>query len=250
MLGTIWLVITGFISFSYITLRYLKKVREMEKVDEFEAVKFAREKLKIFTDSNLFALNIKLKVTYEDKEAFDKVDPRRGVVFISNHMSNLDIPVLMKAIPTDIGFIAKKEMADWPFYGTWMPLGKSVFLDRENPREGIKAIKKGIETVKEGHPMVIFPQGNRTVGFGEGEFKKGSFKLATESEGFVVPVTIIGTDEIQKPGEKVSRRGKEVTVHIGKPIFVPDLSEEEIKTLYKRVEDIIRVEYNRDRSEV
>lgn len=75
---------------------------------------------------------------------------------------------------------------------------KCVFMDRENPRAALKAIKEGIEIVKSGHPLVIFPEGTRSVDGKMGTFKPGSFKLAMKADAWIVPVTISGTYHLLK----------------------------------------------------
>lgn len=240
MLGLILVIIIGLSSFIYITVFYAKKADGME---EFERIKYSRKKLKVFANSLMKAINADVKIIYEDKAAMDKIDPKDGIVFISNHSSNLDIPILISKIPLDIGFVAKKEMEEWPFYSQWMKRGGSVFLDRENPREGIKAIKAAVKLVKKGHPILIFPQGKRSDGIKEGDFKKGSFKLALDSQGIVVPVTLIGCDQIQKPDSKWIYRNKKVKMVIGAPVNVSQLGEEEQKNLNRYIESKIILAY-------
>lgn len=236
MLGLVLVIVTGLSTFIYITLLYSKKADSME---EYERIKYSRKKLKIFSKNLVKAINADVEVIYEDKKAVDELDERDGIVFIANHSSNLDIPILISSIPMDIGFVAKKEMENWPFYSQWMKRGGSVFLDRDNPREGIKGIKQAVEIVKKGHPILIFPQGRRQIGIEKGDFKKGSFKLAIDSKGVVVPITLVGCDEIQKPNSKWIFRNKKVKMIIGKPIKVYELTEVEIKNLNKDVEESI-----------
>lgn len=242
MIGLLIALPTLFINFIYITVLYLRKAK---KIEGSGGVKYARKKLQIVSKNLLRSILVKVDVEYEDKEKFMSLDSRDGIVFVSNHSSNFDIPILMENIPIDVGFVAKKEMETWPFFGIWMKLSRSVFLDRNNPREGIKAIKKAVETVKSGHPMFIFPQGTRTQGFGPGQFKKGSFKLVTEVNGYVVPVALKGSDSIQSSKGAAIKINKKIRVMIGRPIKLTDLSEEELKRINEILEDKVREMYEK-----
>lgn len=169
----------------------------------------------------------------------------KGIIFVCNHQSNLDIPVIVSALHIDVGFVAKKEMKSWPFFNIWMKRSKCVFLNRENPREGIKDIKEAVKVVKDGYPIVIFPEGERTL---DGEilrFKKGSFKLATETNGIIVPLTLKGTFDIQKRGEWKMKRNQLVTIIVGEPIYVDSLSNDEIKELSTKVREVIEENYKK-----
>lgn len=242
MIGLILAVLAWFLSFAFITIFYLPKAK---KIKGYDGVKYAREKLHIVSRNIVKAISVKLEVDYENKEEFLKLDQKEGIVFISNHSSNFDIPILIVSIPMDVAFVAKKEMETWPFFGTWMQYSKCAFLDRKNPREGMKGIKKAVEIVKQGHPMFIFPQGTRTQGFGENQFKKGSFKLVTEVNGYVVPVVLKGSDNIQAPGKKSVKIGQKVKVYIGNPIKVSEMSEEDLKRINEVLEEKIRTIYEK-----
>ena len=180
-----------------------------------------------------------MDIKYKNREAIDSLDKKEGVIFVCNHQSNLDIPAIVTALHMDVGFVAKHEMKRWPFFGTWMKKSNCVFLNRENPREGIKDIKKAVELIKEGYPTVIFPEGERSLTGKILNFKKGSFKLATETNGIIVPLTLKGTYDIQPRGTLKMARGKKVTLVVDEPIFVKNLSKDEEKVLATTVRDKI-----------
>ena len=236
MLGLILASLTGFFLFSFISIAYLPKLRTME---ERAGVEYARKKLKWLSEQILKSLDVKLDVKYKNREAIDSLDKKEGVIFVCNHQSNLDIPAIVTALHMDVGFVAKHEMKRWPFFGTWMKKSNCVFLNRENPREGIKDIKKAVELIKEGYPTVIFPEGERSLTGKILNFKKGSFKLATETNGIIVPLTLKGTYDIQPRGTLKMARGKKVTLIVDEPIFVKNLSKDEEKVLATTVRDKI-----------
>lgn len=236
MLGLILASLTGFFLFSFISIAYLPEIRTME---ERAGVEYARKKLKWLSEQILKSLDVKLDIKYKNREAIDSLDKKEGVIFVCNHQSNLDIPAIVTALHMDVGFVAKHEMKRWPFFGTWMKKSNCVFLNRENPREGIKDIKKAVELIKEGYPTVIFPEGERSLTGKILNFKKGSFKLATETNGIIVPLTLKGTYDIQPRGTLKMARGKKVTLIVDEPIFVKNLSKDEEKVLATTVRDKI-----------
>ena len=218
------------------SIAYLPKIRTME---ERAGVEYARKKLKWLSEQILKSLDVKLDIKYKNREVIDSLDKKEGVIFVCNHQSNLDIPAIVTALHMDVGFVAKHEMKRWPFFGTWMKKSNCVFLNRENPREGIKDIKKAVELIKEGYPTVIFPEGERSLTGKILNFKKGSFKLATETNGIIVPLTLKGTYDIQPRGTLKMARGKKVTLVVDEPIFVKNLSKDEEKVLATTVRDKI-----------
>ncbi|MDR1831428.1 MAG: 1-acyl-sn-glycerol-3-phosphate acyltransferase [Fusobacteriaceae bacterium] len=236
MPGTIYVLLTGLLCFIYITIVYLPAVYFLP---ERKSVLLARKAIGIVGKGLVKSGAFKLKVTWKKEDEFQALDPKKGIIFVCNHQSNLDIPIVYTALRGNFGFVAKKEMKHWPFYGVWMRKMKCVFLDRNNPREGLKDIKKAVEVVKEGYPMLIFPEGERSPDGTIHPFKKGSFKLALDTRGIVIPVTIRGTFAVQRKGQWRIHRGKDVEVVVDAPIDVSLLGPDELKTLDKRVRDII-----------
>lgn len=153
MLGMILATLTGLIIFIYISILYLPIIAFK---DEKTAVKLAREKLKWLSKLVLKSLGVRLRVVYKNRKNINQLEREKGIIYVCNHQSNLDIPVIVSALHMDVGFVAKKEMKSWPFFNIWMRKSKCVFLNRENPREGIKDIKEAVKVIKEGYPIVIF----------------------------------------------------------------------------------------------
>ena len=135
-------------------------------------------------------------------------------LFVSNHQSNFDIPLLLSAIRCPKGFIAKKELGNIPILTFWMKKIHCVFMDRDNIRKSAEAIVKGIQILKAGHSMVIFPEGTRSKGGPVKEFKAGSFKLALKSKVKIIPVTIDGSYKLlDANGGKIKAADVAVTLH-------------------------------------
>lgn len=236
MLTLIKVTSVALINFLYITLFKAKKI---QKMSSDKSILEARKELKKLSQRVVKAAQIDLEVKYLDKRSYSDMKFEEGIVVISNHESNLDIPVLVTALDIPIGFIAKKEMESWPFYSLWMKLSGCIFLDRTNPREGIKSIRKAVDIVKQGYPMVIFPEGERTITGEMGVFKKGSFKLATETNGIILPITIDGTYNIQNRKSILMKPNQKVIITVGKPIYMKELSEESNKNINDVVQKLI-----------
>jgi len=160
-------------------------------------------------------------------------------VFIANHQGYFDIPALIAAADRPIGFIAKKEILKHKYISYWMKKIHCVFIDRENVKESVKAINQGVEYLKSGHNMAIFPEGTRSKGGPVGEFKKGSMKLATKSGVSIVPVAINGTYKAREANKHNAIMSADVTVTICKPVVLSELAKEEQANLAEMLRDII-----------
>ena len=136
-----------------------------------------------------------------------------------------------------MGFIAKKEMANTPILGYLMKEYNCVALDRENVREGLKSIKEGVNNIKAGYSMAIFPEGTRSKNGKMGQFKKGSLKLATMAKAPIVPVAIEGAYRAYEENRKF--KPIDIKVIFSKPIFTDKLTKEEEKELPERIRSII-----------
>jgi 1-acyl-sn-glycerol-3-phosphate acyltransferase len=120
-------------------------------------------------------------------------------------------------------------------------------MDRNDIRQSITAINQGVQYLKEGYSMVIFPEGTRSGSVEMGEFKAGSFKLATKSGVPIVPIAINGSYNIMGKKSLIVKPA-EVSVKILKPIETAKLSKEELKTLHDRVYEEIRAVINKGRT--
>ena len=130
--------------------------------------------------------------------------PEGPVLFVSNHEGNFDIPVLLSKIPKPFGFISKKEVKKLPIIPLYMEQMNCVFLDRTDRRSALKSITDTVEKLKEGHSILIFPEGTRSKGEGLGEFKSGFMRIAKDAGVPILPIAILGTSEImEKNNNKV-----------------------------------------------
>ncbi|MCX6554066.1 MAG: lysophospholipid acyltransferase family protein [Candidatus Aminicenantes bacterium] len=161
-----------------------------------------------------------------------------GVLFIANHQGAFDIPLLLGYVPGLKGFISKKENSRLPIVGIWMKLLGCIFLDRKDPRQSARAIARGIEDLRAGRSLVVFPEGTRSKSGVMNRFKGGSFKLASRSGAAIVPLTIDGSYRLRE-GNRGRITPGNVRLHIHPPIRLQDLSAAEKNTLTEKVQGII-----------
>jgi 1-acyl-sn-glycerol-3-phosphate acyltransferase len=128
------------------------------------------------------------------------LDPSRTYLFMSNHVSNIDPPLLIPLLPGRTSVLVKKELFKVPILGTAMRMGSLVPVDRGNRDAGIAAVHDAAEVVKQGIHMTIYVEGHRSFDGKLLPFKKGPFYLAEECNIPVVPVTISGTHEAMPKG--------------------------------------------------
>ena len=167
--------------------------------------------------------------------------PDEPVLFIGNHRSFFDILLTYSRCKNLTGYVAKKEMEKVPLLSTWMRFVYCLFLDRENPKEGLKTILQAIDYVKKGISICIFPEGTRGKTESElelGEFHNGSFKMATKTGCPIIPLSISGSREILE-AHFPKIRGTHVTVTYGKPIIPGELTKEEKKEIGNYTKNIL-----------
>jgi 1-acyl-sn-glycerol-3-phosphate acyltransferase len=139
---------------------------------------------------------VKLAGVKVEAVGLEKIDPARTYIFMSNHTSNLDPPILLPLIPRRTSVMAKKELFRYPILGETMRLGSLVPVDRGNRDAGIAAVREAADVIRQGVNMTIYVEGKRSFDGKLLPFKKGPFYLAMESDVPVVPVTIVGSHDL------------------------------------------------------
>lgn len=217
-----------------LTFPKLRKVKKLEKQG-----RTAEKAQLVHKTTSKWALSqIKMSGAQVSVYGQENIPSERAVLFVSNHQGNFDVALFMACIDKPKGYMAKIEMKKVPLLRTWMEYMHCVFMDRGKPRKSIAAIAKGIDILKSGYSLVIFPEGTRSKGNKIGEFKAGSFKLATKSGVPIVPVTISGSYRLMEAnGGKV--KPAEVKMFIHPLVETANLSKEEEDTLPVRVKTVI-----------
>ena len=145
-----------------------------------------------------------------------------------------------KVILKKTGYVAKKEMEKVPLLSTWMRFVYCLFLDRENPKEGLKTILQAIDYVKKGISICIFPEGTRNKGeeLTMLPFKEGAFKIATKTGCPIVPISMNNTAEIfENHFPKIKKT--HVVLEYGTPIYPNELDKDVKKHIGSYVQNIM-----------
>jgi len=132
----------------------------------------------------------------------------RNYIFMSNHVSNLDPPLLIPLIPRRTSVLVKKELFKIPIIGRAMLMGQLVPIDRSNREAAIASVREAEQVVRSGLNMTVFPEGTRSPDGKLQTFKKGAFYLATDTGVPIVPITIVGTEELLPKGRHLVKPGR------------------------------------------
>ncbi len=118
------------------------------------------------------------------------------VLYVANHQSYMDIPVMMSVIEQPVGFVAKEEIGKIPFFSKWIVHMKCVLITRGDARKALTAILQAGKFLREGHSLVLYPEGTRSADGCLGEFKAGSLKAAQKGKVAIVPIALQGARDI------------------------------------------------------
>ena len=147
-----------------------------------------------------------------------ELDPARAYVFMANHQSNIDIPVLVQALaPFQLRWMAKRELLRVPFFGWALWASKHVIVKRTRSKDMVAAMDSARQKLARGLSVVVFPEGTRSADGRLLPFKRGGFRLAERAGVDIVPITLNGSGLLMGRGEWRLRSG-EVEVHIGAAI--------------------------------
>ncbi len=223
-----------FFVYMFMTIFEKNKVEKLEKQGDFQQAENSIDEC--VKKWSLHVLNnIGAKVEVKGKENITG----NTCVYVANHQGFFDIPVLISTLDKPAGFIAKKEILKFKMISYWMRKIHCIFINRSNIRESMKAINEGVDNLKNGYSMVIFPEGTRSKGPKVGEFKKGSMKLALKSGVPIIPIAINGTYKLREGNKRSAIKSASVTVTICKPIYVDQLDKMEKTNLSEYIKTII-----------
>ena len=176
----------------------------------------------------------------------ERVPPGRAYVYMSNHQSHLDIPMLYATLPSPtIRMLAKKELFRIPVWGRGLRAAEFIEVDRGNHTRAMQSIEDAAKLVRDGVSIYLAPEGTRSRDGKIGKLKKGGFHLALGTGVPIVPVAVRGTIDILPRGSRVMRTGQRVDVTIGAPISIEGrdldgLMAEVREFLVKNVENVAR----------
>lgn len=172
----------------------------------------------------------------------ENVPKEEPVLYIGNHRSYFDIVITYARCPRLTGYVAKDSMLKIPFLSAWMKRLHCLFLNRTDIKAGMKMILAGIDQIRNGISMCIFPEGTRAKDGIETDllpFKEGSLKMAEKTGCAIVPMALVHTADIFEKHIPFIRRTRVVLIY-GKPIYTKDLPKEEKKHLGAYTQRIIK----------
>jgi 1-acyl-sn-glycerol-3-phosphate acyltransferase len=177
----------------------------------------------------------RIKVSVKGLSNIDQAVP---YIYMSNHQSNFDIPVLLGHLTVQFRWLAKVELFKIPIFGRAMRKAGYIGIDRYNRESAFKSLKVAANKIKSGVSVLLFPEGTRSRDGKIRPFKKGGFVLAVDSGVPIVPVVITGTRSIMTKGKFRINPGH-VSMVIHKPIDTSAYTRETKEALMESVRRVI-----------
>ncbi len=214
----------------YLRIKKLKREGRQAEADEILAAQMDRWATRLFG-------HIGLRLSVEGRENL----PQNGeaVVFVSNHQSFLDIPILLNYLDAPHAIMAKSSLGKIPFLGLWIRALDGIFVERDDIRAAAGALREAEELINRGRSVIICPEGTRSMSSEMGPFKPGAVRVAQKTGARIVPLAINGTYRLLE-GNHYRVQSADVRFCILPAIDVGALSREEQKALNTRLADIIR----------
>ncbi|MBV9082791.1 MAG: 1-acyl-sn-glycerol-3-phosphate acyltransferase [Acidobacteriaceae bacterium] len=156
-------------------------------------------------------------------EGLENISPAGSYVFIANHSSYMDTPVVLAHVPVQFRFLAKRGLFQIPFLGQHLSRAGHIPVPREDPRAAVKTLQKAADTIQQRHiSLLIFPEGGRSRHGELRPFKEGGAYIAIRAGVPIVPIALIGTREVLPYGSGSPAPGN-VVLRIMKPIDTADM---------------------------
>ena len=168
-----------------------------------------------------------------------QLDPETTYLFVSNHLSHLDVPVLMRAVPFGVRFFAKHQLRAVPLLGRFIRTSGMVFVPRGSPRQAKESLSLLTAKLRSRQSFVAFPEGSRSRSGQLATFKLGPFKAAIAAGVPVVPVSVVGTNKAWPAGGLPNRRGC-IRVGIGQPISTEGMTKDATSSLCRAAHLVVR----------
>ena len=181
----------------------------------------------------LFASRTKVTVN-----GLSNVDPSKSYIYMCNHQSNYDIPVLLGCLPVQFRWLAKAELFKIPIFGRSMRSAGYISIDRFNRESAFESISEAAKRIKGGVSVMIFPEGTRSIDGKIRPFKKGGFVLAVDAGVPIIPVVLHGTRAIMPKGRLRIDRGN-VVMDILPPVETAGYNRDTKDELIEKVRNII-----------
>jgi 1-acyl-sn-glycerol-3-phosphate acyltransferase len=171
-------------------------------------------------------------------QGFEKVDTAKAAVYVVNHLSALDIPVLYAYVPFQFRILAKQELFRYPFMGWHLQRSGQIPVVLENPRASVRSLNRAVGSLQQGMSLVIFPEGGRSPDGQLHPFMGGAFYAALKAHADVIPMALVGTFQMLKMNTWHIKPGP-LQLIVGRPISTVGMSTKEMEKLKQQAEDEI-----------
>lgn len=171
-------------------------------------------------------------------EGLDKIDISKPQVYVVNHLSAFDIPVLYSYLPFQFRILAKKELFRYPFMGWHLRRSGQIPVVLENPKASVRSLNLAVAAIRKGNSLVIFPEGGRTPNGQLQPFMGGAFYAAVKAQVDVIPIVLIGTYEMLKMNSFHIKPGS-VQMVVGTPISTAGMSTRSIAKITEQARAVI-----------
>jgi 1-acyl-sn-glycerol-3-phosphate acyltransferase len=171
-------------------------------------------------------------------EGLEKIDTGKAHVYVVNHLSALDIPVLYVYLPFQFRILAKLELFRYPFMGWHLRRSGQIPVVLENPKASIRSLHLAIAAVRRNMPLVVFPEGGRSPDGQLQPFMGGAFYAAIKAEADIVPMALVGTYETLKMNTW-HIMPHPIKVMVGDPISTAGLKARDLERVTERAREAI-----------
>jgi 1-acyl-sn-glycerol-3-phosphate acyltransferase len=169
---------------------------------------------------------------------YDKIDPSKPRVYAVTHASALDIPILYVYLPFQFRIVFKSELLSYPFIGWHLKRSGQVCINQQNPAASIGAVKSALRSLRNGMPLVIFPEGGRTRDGEVQPFLPGAFFLAIKAQAEIVPIALVGTFDLL-PMNTYHIKCQPLEMRVGAPVSTAGLTVRDTEEVSAKVKAAI-----------
>jgi len=178
-------------------------------------------------------------------EGMERIDISKAQVYVVNHLSALDIPVLYAHLPFQFRILAKKELFRYPFMGWHLSRSGQIPVVLENPKASVRSLTRAVAALKEGKSLVVFPEGGRSPDGQLQPFMGGAFYAAIRAQVDIIPMALVGTFEMLKMNTWHIKSGP-LHLLVGEPIPTAGLTTRDLEKITQKAQDVIaRLYYSR-----
>jgi len=186
---------------------------------------------RVWSPALLWAGGAKLSV-----EGLENIPNNQAIVFVSNHQSTIDIPVLFSILPLNVRFVAKHVLGYVPFLGWYLRLAGFILINRSDRKKAIQHLERAAEQIRAGTSIIVFPEGTRSPTGEILPFKKGAFNLALKAGVPICPIAIEGSGRLM-PKNSWNIRPGPIRIQIGAPVDISN--SEDALQLAERIRKLI-----------